>query len=463
VAISAANATSGSYVVTIHGTTPGLTERTATVAVQVTATGGTAVTLTFCGQDVPIWLAAQSDGGAWSRVMGASGSFTFSVGTRGGVAAVVGAGDTYGTTIIYASASELVDIGQASTADCANPSSGSKRLNGSVATIDGSHVASVSLGDAVANLEAAGPTAFTLDHAPDGAADLIAVRHSVTAAGLFADKLIFRRALNLPTGATIPVLDFGATEAFAPASASATLNNLGGDSAVVVVGVTTATRTFAEITESYGTAQHSFGGVPSNQLAAGDLHEIAAMAVALGGANDIRGADAYFRIVSDQTLVLGPSLATPVISTTSSATPQRLRAQTAVQTAYPNNVWADFWQSAGFFGVSRGVTVYMTAKYLTGSPTTWDVAIPDMSAAGYADSWGLTQGTAVSWTVTATNFPTLPIVGFAPADGKQYTLAVRGSAGASLSSVRGAPRLSSLGRSLSDHLRRFTSPNHRRR
>lgn len=461
--ITAATTTAAAgYPLTVHGTATGLSEQTAAMTVQVAAASGTSVTLKFCGDDIPLWFAVQSDNGPWTQITGATGSYTFSVGSRGALAAVDGSSGSYATTVIYASAAELVKTGQTSVASCTNPSSGSKRLSGSVASLGSSQTASITIGDAFASVEASGPTTFTLDYVPDAAADLIAVRQSVTQTSAVADKMIIRRGVNLPNGATIPTLDFVAAEAFAPALANLTLSTLGPDSAMVVSGVY-AGNTFAPISETVGTALQSFGGVPANQLVSSDLHELAAIAVPPGGGNDARGVDAYFRTVADQTLSLGPSLATATFNTVSASAPQRLRAQLAVQSAYASDVSVDFWQSVAS-GPSNDVTLYQTAAYLGGSPSAWDVTIPDMSAAGYSAAWGLPAGASISWVVSATSYPSLTEAGGPVPQLGQYLFAMHGSADASLNMLRAAPRHSSFIRATGwSWASRFAAPGTRRR
>ena len=439
---AATTVAAGTYTITLHGAASGLGERTATITVQVTATAGTSVTVKFCGEDIPIWFAAQSESGAWTQITGGAGNtYAFSVGSRGAVAAVMASSGSYQTTVVYASAAELVTLGQESAASCVSPSSGSKHLTGTVANVGAAQFASITLGDALATVEVGGPPTFALDNAPDAASDLIAVRQSLAATGLFSDKAIIRRGLNLSSGSAIPVLDFTAAEAFAPATAALTLTNLGSDSAAVLTGFITGSNTVAALSATFGTAQQNFAVFHANQLVPGDLHELTALAAPSSESTELRGIDTYFRVTAGQTLALGPSLATPTVSTTSAAAPQRLRAQFAVQSAYSKNSVADFSQSTGLFGPSREVIVYVTTAYLGGSPTTWDVAIPDMSAAGFNASWGLAAGT-VSWSVMATNFATLQVVGGPPADGTQQVFASRSSASTSVGGLRASRRMS---------------------
>jgi hypothetical protein len=72
----------------------------------------------------------------------------------------------------------------------------------------------------------------------------------------------------------------------------------------------------------------------------------------------------------------------------------RLRGQLESQSAFPNLVRFRF--GSGTAGASKEVRVEMTAAYGGGMPATWDITIPDMSAAGGFDpAWMLGTGSVV--------------------------------------------------------------------
>jgi hypothetical protein len=436
---AAANAAVGNYSLIAHGSAAGLNEQTATLPVQLTAAAsGTSVTLKYCDSNLPIWFAIQNEGGAWTRVAGSAGSFTFTVSTRGAIATVTSGDGVYETRIIYASGAELTAIGQASVASCTHPGQGSKSLRGSVANIATTQTADISMADAFATVIGTGSNAFILTQVPDVPADLIAVRQNIPSGlTLMTDKVIVRRGVNLPTGATMPTLDFAASEAIAPANANLTLSNVGGDSVFVLSGFLTATNSSATITQAFGTTQFVFSGLPTSQLIAGDVQFVAAAALSPTAFNSDREVFAFTHSITDQTLALGPALASPAISTVSAAAPRQLRAQLAVQTAYPNNVEVDFLAHSS--GPIQFVALSMTAAYLGGSASSWDVTIPDLSAAGYDASWGLPASTPVSWTVTASSLPSILSAGLFPPEGT-YASAERSADSATLNVMRREPR-----------------------
>ena len=72
--------------------------------------------------------------------------------------------------------------------------------------------------------------------------------------------------------------------------------------------------------------------------------------------------------------------------------------QLASQTEYNRVIIALFTQST----LNRGVFVQATPGYYGGVPATWDVTMPDLSAAaGWNSAWGLQDGTPIEWSVLA--------------------------------------------------------------
>jgi len=426
-------AATGTFTLTVHGTASGSSERTASVALQVVPLA-TTVTLRFCGPDAPVWVAVQADGGSWAQVSPVgTDSYPFSVGSRAALGVVNYVDGGFETSIIYASLGELGAVAQAMNDDCAlPPSSGSKQLSGTVAGVDAAHAAAVALGDAVASVQGAVETSFSLTGAPDLASDLVAVRQGIVTSGLAPDRLIIRRGLNLPTGSVIPVLDFGAAESFAPVTATATLSGLGADSAVIVSTLISAANTVAPLTTSSGTASQTFAGVPAAQLAAGDVHELFALAQAASDPDARRGALTHMAALADWPLQLGPALSIPTVTTVSATAPQRLHAVLAMQTDYSKNAIIDFSQSVGQGTTYRRVVLDVTAAYAGASATSWDVTIPDVTTAGYNPAWGLLAG-AVQWSITAASATALSdVLGAHPQVGTGYVFAARNSPGAGL-------------------------------
>jgi hypothetical protein len=123
--------------------------------------------------------------------------------------------------------------------------------------------------------------------------------------------------------------------------------------------------------------------------------------------------------VSATTTAFGPQLGTVAKPTTIGTTPNlRLRAQVPTLSTYTSAGVLDLEQN------NNGVSVLMTAGYLSSTPTNWTLDVPDLSSAGYDATWGLKSGVGVSWSVnaiSALNGILLPFLGGTPVDNAQIT------------------------------------------
>jgi hypothetical protein len=431
----AADLAPGSYTIALAATGPGVPAQSVPLTVQVAAvaTATNAVTYTFCAPDVPVWFAYQSEQGAWTRVQaGAGNTYRFNVGVRGGVAWVTQLGGRTDLTVLYATAAELATGGNAS---CLLMPSGTKRVSGSTAGLGSGEVASASLGTALG--ETTGPGVFTFDSVPAGALNLVASRNAFDAASgtlLAANRLILRRSINASGGATLPVLDFASPEAFAPATATLTITNLGADSAITGMGLTSGNIGGVSYAFTAGLGTQRVAGLPTDRLATGELQSLVVYAEPLTTSSLSRTALTYFRSVASRTVALGPALAAPSVSRAVGGSYLRHRAVLPVQSEYARLVHAQFLQS------DRGALVSATAGY-GGATSTWDVTVPDLSAAGFEPGWALRSGEHTGWTVDASGGTFLPELGLMPVDGSQLRFATRtGTVTASLRAF-GSPAL----------------------
>lgn len=392
-----AGVAAGSYPIVISAAGTGVTTATATLTVAVTApSGGSNVTVTYCTEDAPIWLAVQDGNGAWTRVTPNAGTntyqFTINSG-RGGVASVDTSGTGFDLSIAYATTAEFNGFsGTSALATC-----GGKRVNGSVANVANTQVANVSLGASSAFVNPLTGLTFQLTDVAAGPQDLFASR--VNFATFRADRIILRRALNIANNGTIPVLDFNAAEAFAPVSANVTVANLGADTASAI-SIYSGTRgsafgflqTISDIVSSSGA--RPFDAIPASQLNASELQQMFVTANLAGSDLIDRFAGVYFRTPSDRTVTLGPVLSAPTVTRIAGGSSSQVRVQLSLQTEYNRFFDASFTQS----GSNRSASVFATAGYTGGGA--WDVSIPDLSAAtGWQSTWGLLTSAPISWTV----------------------------------------------------------------
>ena len=433
---AAAGAATGAATITLTGASAGLPNATTSFGVTVTAasTGGTnAVSYPFCAPALPIWVAYQSENGAWTRVQaGANNTYGFNIGARGGVAYVMQSGTDYDLTVTYGTAAELNAGG---SGQCSAYPRGTKRLTGTVAGTGMTDFVQVSLGP-VSELVFGG-SAFTLDSVPDVPLNLLASRATIDMAtgGLAAaDRLILRRNVNYANNSAIPTLDFNNTaEAFAPATANLTIAGAGSDTAFVGTIFSTGRFSFdgfggGAFSFNFGASPLRYAGVPTDRLQSGDTHVL--FASAQGADTTVtRGLLAFVRTISDRSVTLGPAPSAAAVTSLGSAPYLRLRATSAGQSQYAGGASVDFSQS------TRSATVSATAAYVGGAPATWDLSIPDLSAAGFDAAWGLRPGTRTDWSFTTFGGNFLSVFSGTPADGTTLLTATKSG------TLAGAPQL----------------------
>ncbi|MEP6999983.1 MAG: hypothetical protein ABI969_05875, partial [bacterium] len=254
-------------------------------------------------------------------------------------------------------------------------------------------------------------TVFTLNGVADGSRDLVATRNAFTFAGTSFNttlaKIIIRRGLNPASGSSIPVLDFGAAEAFNPGTATATLNNLGSDQSLMTELYLTAggTNGFLTTDPGAGNASRTFYGVPSAQQVAGDLHYLQASALSPAAFTDptqattLRSAGIFFAALGNQTLTFGPALSAPTVTVAATAPYVRLRSVLPRQVEYNQFFYVNFQQSGS---TPRSIVIEATVGSVGAGA--FDATIPDFSAAGYDPMWALKVGVSTIWVENASGW-----------------------------------------------------------
>jgi len=389
---------------TLTASATGLTGATSgTVA--VSAAGGS-VSITFCSALAPIWLAVQDGDGAWTRVLPNSGTTTYELSVpsgKGGLAFVYSHNILAATgTYLYVTYADFTPQGF-SSADVGMVC-GSRTVNGSVANVGATEQATVTLGEIQAGASPGAGTfpLYQLSNVGSGPQDLFAGRGAFSGTTFAVNKVILRRALSPADNSTLALLDFDA-DGFVPASANVTVTGLGADSAFVSSSFTA--RLGSGLVEGGGvlnsfvyraaSGAQPYAAIPLAQLTTNDIQYLIAGAT---GANAGREAWLFFRNPLNQTLALGPDLNTPTVTKLVTAPNARPRVQLASQTEYNRLIVALFTQTA----LNRGVFVQATPGYYGGVPATWDVTMPDLSAAAGGNSaWGLRDGTPIEWSVLA--------------------------------------------------------------
>jgi hypothetical protein len=367
----------GTYPITITSQAAGFTsDQSVQLSVVVIPPPSTAtISLPFC--TLPNWFAFRNEGGTWQRVMPSGNSFTFAASARVAVAFVQQFSNAAVTNVFFYSRDGLPTGG-----DCG----GTKSPSGTVAGLAAGQQARIALGGAFASTTTTG---YTLQNVATGPLDLIATRATPSSVSLVADKVIVRRAQDYST--TIPELDFNAVEAVAPASHSLTVTGFTAGHLLEYSNVlATATSTFLTLSAGLLTGGSStFQALPAGSLIATDLHELSVSSEA----SDFSAGQAlfsYFGAPGDRTETMGPALGTPTLTVPVTAPFARPRGQFASQPEYPN---------VGVFAMGQGTTdfreiyMFVSASYLGGTPTTWDLLYPDFSnVAGFNTAWAPVAG-----------------------------------------------------------------------
>jgi len=392
------SAAAGSYTITLTGTADGITgNRTATLAVTVSESGGGnptgSIAWEFCGPDSPIWLAVQDGTGPWKRVTASNNVYRFDISSdKGGVAFVRDEGDgRYATMVQFGTADELEALG---ADQCVSDSR--KSVKGTVAGLGLTDLASINLGGAASSANGA-QASFTLENVPGGKRDLVAGRTKIQigagGVSMDLDRLIIRRDIDAAPGSTLPVLDFGGSEAFAPEKRNVTVTGGNGHSLIATGMYMTANTPgaallFAETTPS-ASAVRSFAVVPSSRQRTGDLHMLVVSAYPGGtldptGATQVRSVVRMFSGAADQTVALGPDLVMPSLTVLG---PGRFRVKINKQAEYSRYWTATFAGTASGGGTGNNATLTATAGYV-GDGASVSMDIPDFtSTAGWNSIW----------------------------------------------------------------------------
>lgn len=372
------SATRGTYTLTITGSAAGMTDRHITLALVVIPPPATAnLTFEFCPYWMPAWFAYQNEGYAWQRVSPTGSTATIAATEKVGIAWVFQYPSAVELVVVYATRSEFTPVSRPVT--CA----GGKSLTGSVAALGANQTAVTAMGLAAG--ETTPPsTTFTLSNVADGPLDLIATRAATTSSDFIPDKFIIRRSLDLATGATIPQLDFSTSEAFPPRATNLTITGAGlGEPLWMKSTLWTGTSTVGLIHESVPDRVTTMYSIPPQQLGAGDLHELIVQGEAPFA---FRWYNEYFAAAGPEKVAsLGPYVGGPTVTPVTGTPYLRMRGQLAAQSQYGAAVHFIFGQLGGG---SRNAHVFVTAAYGGGTPSIWDVVIPDLSeTAGFQTSW----------------------------------------------------------------------------
>lgn len=406
---AASNATTGAQTLTVRGTGTGASDQSASLAVTVNASQQSSgnVSWKFCGTSgLPLWVAAQDGTGAWSRVTGTADTYSFNVGSRGGVAYVVPLNGGFELQVFYGTLTEL----QAQGNDlCSGAVGAGKTVSATVAGAASTDMVLASLGRSTASVNMTLSPPITFSGVQSGNVDLVASKSTLQLVGFTPtfnlSKMIIRRGINPAAGSTL-ALDFNAAEAFDPITRNVTINNLNSEISLAVGMYLTAGNSFGafltDITGATGNTR-TYKGVPAANQVSGDLHLLSISALpSLTQTNQTRNVITVFKDAVDKTVSLGPALTAPTVTTLSGGGYGRTRAVISVQNEYSKYFAFDVQQTTT--SSPRKTTIQATSNY-SGGGSSLTLDIPDFSGvAGFDATWGLRTGTSSTWTLSATGW-----------------------------------------------------------
>ncbi len=369
----------GTYTLTVRGTSTGFPDATTTFDLTVTtAPAGTQITVDFsvCSMDDrPVWVAIQ-DGlaGDWTPISGVGDvyTFTFNENVLGFAAAYV-SGSQSDVSVDYFTTSEAIVA--ASTDVCDDSSPTGKTINGTAANVVG--LTNLALGGALGVVVFDG--AFNIAGVPEGPVDLVGYSMN---SGMGSDRMLIRRDQDIPANGSLGTVDFTA-EGFDPQSATITVGGLvGGESgafsssyATVSSGLACGIAPLRQDLLSGST--FTLSSAPAAQQASDEYH-VATVTAVLGDVT--RQVQEAFSTLADRTVNLPPEVPEPTITNvTGGAGYLRLQAEFTQPADFNSLAFFDY------YGATTSMTVFASAGVMSGAIT---LAMPDFTGlTGWDDAW----------------------------------------------------------------------------
>jgi len=396
----------GAYQLTLQGT--GSPQATVTLALTVTAPPASSSTWHFCAP-FPVWVAYREGGaGPWLQAPGGNGLHTLDLQSdRGAVAtAVPQEGGGMAVTVHYGTRTEF----EQRSARCEDTQT-TKTVHGTASGVGVGEQAWISLGTATTVAFPGEGSGFTLTGVPAGTLDLLASRVVTTFDGgvleATPEQLLLRRGIDAADGSTLPVLDFGGSEAFAPETRTLTVTNLGAGESLASTqgyllgaGGERGTATYFQDLFAGGTTERPIFGIPAGRQVAGELHLLTVVA-APGGGMSGRMVTELFSTFENRTVSLAPEVGAPAVSIPTAAPYPRPRLQHTIQPEYGRHWLAGFQQSAAPF--RAWFAIVTSGFHQGGGAVTFDVE--DFSGVpGWDPSWALRGGEAIQWSLAVSGW-----------------------------------------------------------
>lgn len=394
----------GTYTATIRGASA-QGDQTITLQVVVASPTTGNIKWKFCSSSLPRHFFAVKDGnGPWTRIMPSATdtSFSFNLSSGAGQVAEVHLESSGFRTTIYSYTAQ--EMAARAAAQCTLFQNASTRTaNGSFGGVTGFRTSQVGMGWWFGS--ANGNGTFSLQNLPSGPLDVVAARNGeilIHPSLIPVDRMIIRRGVNPASGSTMPVLDFGAAESFAPTTSIWTFSQTLGDRFSISQSLFTAGGTTGPFGPMPGIdsagIQRSVFGVPLAQTVAGDLHQVVATVATTGPTptspfRATRQIIAYTREVTSRTLNFGPAMPSPTVLSIGALPAGRLRFQGTLPAEYNSGVTIDISQAAS----SNFMTIHASRAFL-GAGNLYDLQMPDLTAAvGWDSQFAIRPNNQVQW------------------------------------------------------------------
>lgn len=353
------------------------------------------IELDFCANDTPIWFAFQDGTDPYQVVTPSpSGTFNFTASSRLVVAYVRQRGNGFRTDILFTTNGELAPMSDVTCLE----QGGAQSVSGTVAGHSGTQVGHVSLSSSSVFV-GAGQSTWTLSQLVARPLDLVASRVDITGTDRHSNRTIIRRAQNPATASALPVLDF-AGEGFSPAPHTVNVGGALPDETAVVDNTffsqlgTLHTLTFLDNVIDGPVVVEA---VPVTERTTPEYHRLSVISRSSTGGT--RTVERYFGTPDFQNITFGPPLTDPSVTLAATTPSVRLRTVLLGQIDYSTVVNMAYSQQSSTQSID--VSMLVTASYIGGTPETWNLPMPELSAlAGWRDEWELKPG-SIAWRVSA--------------------------------------------------------------
>jgi hypothetical protein len=348
--------------------------------------GAVDVTMQFCDQP-PSWFAYKNEGEDWVLKQVFSGQREFSFPALERVTVVTG----FGLASVSFSLSDVVvrnlTADEANAFRCRLTPLGVSQMTGLVQTEKAEDLSIVQFGDAVDFTT--GNQSFVMSRLGPGALDLVALNRLFDTVA--PPRVIVRSGITVSNSAAFPMLDFAGPEARPLATVK--VRHDGGSTGTGFVQFETSRKSRIAIPGSTPTSTDDtlrLQTIPAFFVGAGDLHRF-----------DIQSGDrglTYWQTVpKDTSVTFGPTIGALTVDTLFTTPVLRPRARFASQSEYPSMAEVMFLQTSST--ASRSIMVITSAAYLGGTPTQWELSLPDLRGV-IPDPWVLHAGDPTTTRVT---------------------------------------------------------------